>query len=123
MDPPVYVIEDDAIFRETARNVLEHAGYRAETFASAEAAMQALSDAARRPRALVVDLGLPGLDGGSFADWLARQPKLAGIPVVIITGKDGQEQNFRFSVVATLRKPFDNHALVEALEEYAGGVQ
>jgi len=42
----------------------------------------------QRPAAIILDLGLPDLDGFSLADRLRANPATAAIPIVVLTGDD-----------------------------------
>jgi DNA-binding response OmpR family regulator len=71
-----------------------------------------------RPDLILLDLGLPAGDGFLVLERLRAIPKLAAIPVVVITARDVEESRERaldLGAVAFLQKPVDNAALLTAI--------
>jgi two-component system response regulator FixJ len=116
----VVVDDDDSIWR-AAQRMLNAAGFRAETFASAESLLE--SDAAHRAACLVLDIHLPGLSGFELCRELVRsgfrQP-----PVIFITGQTfvARAQAEALGAAAYLPKPFAGRALVAAVTGAVVGV-
>ncbi|OGO42460.1 MAG: hypothetical protein A2W36_03475 [Chloroflexi bacterium RBG_16_58_14] len=82
MSKHILIVDDDALMRRSLAFNLEHAGYRASTAATAE---DALAFARRDPPGLVLlDIGLPGMDG---LDALRHFKEQAGIPVIFVTAR------------------------------------
>jgi CheY-like chemotaxis protein/HPt (histidine-containing phosphotransfer) domain-containing protein len=82
----VLVIDDSATYRNAVRLGLEAAGYRVVCAASGE---DGLSVAARdRPDAVVVDGGLPGIDGATVIRRIRATPALHLTPCILLTGSD-----------------------------------
>jgi two-component system response regulator RegX3 len=79
----VLIVEDDDGNRLLLRRCLEEDGYAVVEAADGPAALHALR--ATTPDAVVLDLGLPGLDG---LDVLRRIRRDSGIPVLVLTGRD-----------------------------------
>jgi PAS domain S-box-containing protein len=110
----VVVIEDNDDARQMLRHLLERSGHEvheaAEGFSGLERALTLAPDA------VVVDIGLPGLDGYA----IARQLRAAGRPgvlLVAVTGYGQPADRLRSSAAgfdAHLTKPIDPRAL-EAL--------
>lgn len=83
----ILVIEDELPLRRLLRGILEDAGYR---HLDAETGSQALRLAAQQPPDLVIlDLGLPDLDG---LDVLARLREWLKVPVIILSARDQEKQ-------------------------------
>jgi len=79
----VLVVDDDPAFRSQIRPILEADGW---TVAEAGDGREALAHLQRRPPALILlDLVMPGLDGGAFVEELSRHPNWEQIPVVLVT--------------------------------------
>lgn len=85
--PLVLLIEDDREIRHWLRVVLEAEGYR---LFLAETGQQGLAEAAaRRPDLVLLDLGLPDLDGVNV---IRRIREWSSVPILVISAR-GQEQD------------------------------
>jgi len=103
----ILVVEDCPNAREGMQLVLNRE-YDVDTVPSAEKAMLALSE--RDYDLIILDVGLPGIDGYKFCAGLSVQEKFANIPVIILTGRsDIEDKLIGFSVGAKdfLSKPVD----------------
>ncbi len=112
--PLVIVCDDDASIREVLREMLENRGYRVVAVGSGE---ELLETAPRQgPAAILLDIGLPGIDGWEAVAELKGDPVTAGIPVIIITGSEAQvEGSAELEVADQLTKPIEESSVVEAL--------
>jgi DNA-binding response OmpR family regulator len=71
------------------------------------------------PDLLLLDIGLPGLDGFTLCQAIDDEPTLWSIKIVIISGHDAAEdisQAERFGIDAYLIKPFSPRTLLELVE-------
>jgi FixJ family two-component response regulator len=113
----VAVIDNEQSMREALESLLRSAGYRAEGFASADALLCcAYLDAID---CLVLDIGLPGMDGFQLQQRLCILN--VRTPIIFISATaDSQasrlEQAMQAGAVAFLRKPFAAQALLDAVE-------
>jgi len=84
--PTVLVVDDETQIRRLLRVCLEAAGYRVEEATSGQ---EGITQAAqRRPDVVVLDLGLPDLDGVSV---LKRLREWSQVPVVVLSVRDREE--------------------------------
>jgi len=101
----VLIVEDDAGFARLLEAELTGRGLTSVWVPSAEEALQQLE--VETPKALVLDLVLPRLQGEAFLRRL-RQGSRAAVPVVVVSVKDlSQEERItmeQLGVVAMLRK-------------------
>lgn len=99
---------------------LEFAGFRVVEAADAAGALVAAGH--EPPRALVLDLGLPDMDGWDLLDRLRTERQVVAPSVVVVTGRPiGPERRRarREGVAALLAKPYLPSALVESVASAA----
>jgi DNA-binding response OmpR family regulator len=84
------LVEDDEAIRRSLTRGLVEPGATVSTASTAVEAIQALS--VEKPDAVVLDLGLPDLDG---ADVLALIRAQSDLPVLIATARDGDREMVR----------------------------
>jgi two-component system KDP operon response regulator KdpE len=78
----VLAVEDDAALRSLLRTLLEANGYR---YAEAETGARALIDVrSHRPDLVLVDLGLPDLDGASVIRGIRKH---SGVPILVLSAR------------------------------------
>jgi two-component system KDP operon response regulator KdpE len=94
--PVVLIVEDDGETRAALTRELSARGYRVELAADGRDALARW--AARRPDLVLLDLGLPDIDGGAIIRRIRRE---AATPIVILSGR------------------YEERAKVEALEHGA----
>jgi CheY-like chemotaxis protein len=82
----VLIIDDDATTRYAMRKLLDHAKYLVLEAASGEDGMRVAESA--RPRSIVLDLGLPDINGFTMLDRLKSSPVTRDIPVIVATAHD-----------------------------------
>jgi CheY-like chemotaxis protein len=114
----VFVIEDDADTREMLGQVLEIEGYDVVSAGDGQDALRRLR-AEPTPSVILLDLMMPGMNGWQFRDEQRRDPTLAAIPVVVLSGDDGVERKASaLGVSGYLRKPIDLGTLLDTLSRY-----
>jgi DNA-binding response OmpR family regulator len=86
----VLVIEDDQRIREALASGLAGAGHAVRTEASGAAALATAVE--WRPEVVVLDLGLPDLDG---ADVLQMLRSVSEVPVIVATARDDEAEIVR----------------------------
>ena len=114
--PIVFVVDDDVSVRESLELLLGCAGWRAETFASAQ-------DFLARPRVdapscLVLDVGLPDLNGLDLQKRVAVDR--SDMPIIFITGYGNVPmtvQAMKAGAVEFLTKPFSEDVLLNAIRQ------
>jgi PAS domain S-box-containing protein len=80
---PVLVVDDSVTVREELRAELERSGLAVVTAASGEEGLRIAAD--RRPRAVVVDGAMPGMDGATFIRSLRGDSVLRTTPCILLT--------------------------------------
>ena len=124
-EPPVYLVDDNEIFRRSTEWWLRGEGYEVCSFGDGEAAMQALLALTPdlRPLCLLLDVRMPGLSGPELHTRLV-QAGLCGpqghLPVIYMTGHGEVPlavEAMQKGAVTFLEKPVSNDALHRALEQ------
>ena len=71
-----------------------------------------------RPRAIILDILMPAIDGWNVLRTLKADPDLADIPVVVVTSHADKDLGFALGASDYLTKPVDRGRLVSALGKY-----
>ena len=83
--PRVLVVEDDPSVRGLLRTLLSVEGYDVDDAADG---LDALMRASQQPPSLILlDVMMPDLGGVGVLEKLRENPKLADVPVIVVTGK------------------------------------
>ena len=117
MDPEPYlvlVVEDDSRVREITAALLENRGFQVVQASDGLEALNLL-ESTLTPTAILLDVAMPVLDGIGFRQLQLRNPTIAGVPVILVTG-DERQQLPNLGAVSVLRKPVDPLKLVEELK-------
>jgi signal transduction histidine kinase/CheY-like chemotaxis protein len=80
------VIDDDPDVRDLVSRTLRREGWRVETASNAIEALQKVE--AERPEVILLDLGLPVIDGFEILARLRAMPTWTELPVVVLTGRE-----------------------------------
>jgi two-component system response regulator MprA len=115
VDRRVLVVDDEPWLREMLQTALADAGYETRT---ANDGNHALAQAQTwRPDLILLDLMMPDMDGWSFRQAQLTEPRLASIPVVLISAADPLELDAeKLGVAAVVQKPYDFDALLSVVE-------
>lgn len=110
----VLVVEDEPDLRTSLDKVLTLAGYTVVLAADGRAGLRAVHEV--KPDALVLDIGLPGLDGWQV---LARVRDLSDVPVLLLTAHGAESEKVRGLRAGAddyLTKPYGNSELVARVQ-------
>jgi FixJ family two-component response regulator len=116
--PVVFVVDDDVSVREALELLILSAGWRPETFASAEDFLH--RSRIDGPSCLVLDVTLPNLNG---LDLQNRIIDRTDMPIIFITGYGDVPTTVRAmkaGAVEFLTKPFGDDVLLEAIRSAIG---
>jgi PAS domain S-box-containing protein len=112
----VLVIDDDPAVRDFMTRLLTAEGLRAVTAADGEIGLR---HAARyHPSLIFLDVLMPHMDGWTVLTTLKADPKLADIPIVMLTMTNETELGYMLGVSEYLVKPIDRSRLAGALQKY-----
>jgi FixJ family two-component response regulator len=111
--PVVFVVDDDVSVRESLEALIETAGWRTKSFATALDFLNNSPDTS--PSCLVLDVSLPGLSG---LDLQQRLGDRRDMPIIFITGHGDipmSVQAMKAGAVEFLTKPFSDEVLLTAI--------
>lgn len=106
------VIEDDETMRAAMKKIFEMDGYVVKLAADGTELAQVLEDTS--PDLILLDIGLPWLNGFELGQMLKEHKDLKSIPLVFVSGKTSDEDVKRaFAIGADdyIKKPFDIDAI------------
>jgi CheY-like chemotaxis protein len=106
----VFVVDHDADVRGLATDVLSSAGYAVQGFARADDLIQILPLAV--PRAVLIDLTIPGMSGAVLAEYLRTNPRTARVRRLGMTGFVPSASEAR-SFTSLIEKPLEPAALID----------
>ncbi len=112
--PIVFVVDDDVSVRESLELLIDFAGWKPETFASAEEFLA--RPRSLTPSCLVLDVSLPELNGLELQKLIASDR--IDMPIIFITGHGDVPmtvQAMKAGAVEFLMKPFDDEVLLTAI--------
>ncbi len=111
----IVLVEDNSDAAGTMVIFLEKAGYRVTLFADAFSALAGLSDL--KPHAILLDIGLPGMDGYKLAAELKEKPHLQHTLFIGLSGfKRREATNLSDDFDQYFNKPVDLPALLAFLD-------
>ena len=112
--PVVFVVDDDVSVRESLESLIRWAGWKPETFSSAQDFLARPSD--DTPSCLVLDVELPDLNGLDLQQRIAVER--SDMPIIFITGHGDIPMSVRAMKAGAaefLTKPFERDVLLDAI--------
>jgi len=115
----ILIVEDDIDFREHLTALIRARGHEVEIAADGEEALLRLH-VGEPPSLILLDLMMPEMDGWTFRARMLQEPKLASIPIAVLSGVGsvGNEAE-KLHIDHYLGKPVDLQALYRLIERYA----
>lgn len=119
MAKKVLVVEDYEDAREMMRLMIEQHGY---SVIEAAGAYEAIEKAVEyHPDLILMDIGLPLMDGLSTAAIINGTENLANVPIIAVTAySDVRDQALKAGCTDVIYKPVELPALKRMLEEHLG---
>lgn len=112
----VLLVDDDVRAREPIEEMLRQEGLDVAIAGDGAEAHAHLRSGAR-PCVILLDLRMPGMDGYEFRAEQMRDPALARIPVIVLSGDDlVDEKALQLGIDEYLRKPVDIDQFIAAIE-------
>ncbi len=109
VSPAILFVDDDAMLRHLATNILETSGYRVRQARDGAEAL-AIIASGDDISLVITDLQMPGIDGTELVHRLRGNRQTAILPVIVLTGSDQQDTEVRLMDAGAddyIRKPID----------------
>jgi CheY-like chemotaxis protein len=117
----ILVVEDHDGLRQMLVRFIQFSGYEALAAATGLAALETIS--ATHPDLILMDLGLPGMDGENVTEIIKGDPTTRHIPIVVHTafGGDRTDRALKAGAAEILHKPVSLKTLANVLRKYTFG--
>ena len=122
--PTVLLVEDNEDNRIVYSTILRHFGYRVLEAQSAEDGL--VTAEREQPQLILMDVGLPGMDGWEATAQLKSNERTRHIPVVALTAHALNEHRQRAMEVgcdAYLAKPVEPREVLSTVQRFVGAAQ
>ena len=110
----VLIVDDSADAAASLTMLLELEDIAAQSVGDAEAALQFVGRSV--PLLLLIDIGLPGMNGYELAHRLRQLPQLNGTTLIALTGREGATPQEQALFDQFWTKPFDPRRLIEEVK-------
>ena len=117
--PLVLVVDDSLTVRRVTQRLLQREGYRVTLAKDGLDALDKLGD--ELPAVVLSDIEMPRMDGFDLVRNLRSDPRLAGLPVIMITSRIAQKHRdhaAQLGVNHYLGKPYSEEELLSLVNRY-----
>lgn len=119
MSNRVLVVDDDADIREVLEALIGRWGYEVATADSGRQALEILRSEQEPPGLVLLDLTMPDMSGWAVRDAMLEEPRLARVPVVVLSGvADADVCAEAQTTAGVLLKPVRSDKLREILQAH-----
>src|SRR4051794_25198947 len=112
----VMIVEDCDDLREAMADMLRLEGYRVEEARNGQEAYDMLEHAEEKPGLILLDLMMPVMSGPELIVALEKDPKLADLPIVIVSA--AIESINTGAVKGALKKPVPTDVLLRTVDAF-----
>lgn len=121
MAKSVLLVDDDDDIREVLETLIERWGYRVTTAGSGRQALDTLRSQSEVPGLVLLDLTMPDMSGWAVRDEMLADPRLADVPVVVLSGMaDAEVCEEAERTAGVLLKPVRAEKLRAVLDAHLG---
>jgi CheY-like chemotaxis protein/signal transduction histidine kinase len=113
-DKTILIIEDDPSFADVLLQVAHNNGFKAIIAHQGETGFQYAKK--YKPKAIILDMKLPGIDGWTVLKWLKEDKELQHIPVHVMSGMKREKLAKEMGAFDFLVKPITPEKLKAAFE-------
>ena len=119
--PTLLLVDDEQKLLDLISFRLQHLGYRVVTAKSGQDALATVKS--ERPDLIILDIGMPDMDGLTACARLKESPGLAATPILMLTARSGVDDVNRAMAMGAddyIVKPYDPTVLEMKLRRYLG---
>lgn len=128
-DPPpavaatrIFIVEDQPTLRSNLRQLLELEGYAVDEAADGATALARLAQLAalpeQRPQLVLLDVGLPDMEGYDICRHVLQDPRLLHVPVIFLSGRvelEDRMAGYEAGAEDYIAKPYVNAELLSKI--------
>jgi signal transduction histidine kinase/DNA-binding response OmpR family regulator len=114
----VLVVDDDPGVCDMLNRFLSKEGFRVLVATTGEEALKLAREV--RPRAITLDVMMPGMDGWAVLSALKADPDLADIPVIIVSIIDDKNLGYALGASDYVTKPLERERLLDIIRKRCG---
>jgi chemosensory pili system protein ChpA (sensor histidine kinase/response regulator) len=114
--PLALVVDDSITVRRVTERFLQRNGLRVATAKDGLDAISVMQD--HKPDVILLDIEMPRMDGYEFASHVRNDPRVADVPIIMITSRVGDKHRARaieLGVNDYLGKPYQDTQLLDAI--------
>jgi len=114
--PSILSVEDDPLLARMLTLLLTSEGFEVRHAADSKSMLSALNQSI--PDLVILDVMLPDTSGFQILEWIRKEPKLADLPVIMLTAKVGEEdvmRGLRAGADGYIFKPFTPEPLLQCI--------
>ena len=116
----VLVVDDSVTVRKVTSRLLERHGMHVLTAKDGVDAMALLAE--HSPDLMLLDIEMPRMDGFEVATQVRNDPRLAHLPIIMITSRTGQKHRDRAMAIGVndyLGKPYQESVLLDSIAHWS----
>src|SRR5689334_23683727 len=126
MSKLVMVIDDSTTVRKIVETCLGRQGFQVLGFPDGVEAMRwLLEPTSRVPDLVLLDIGLPKMDGYEVARRLKIKPQFSNTVIIMLSRRDGMIDRLKGRLAGAkdyITKPFKTQDIISVIESYLGGI-
>lgn len=118
----IFIVEDQPTLRSNLRQLLELEGYAVEEAADGASALSRLDALAalpeQRPQLVLLDVGLPDMEGYVICRHVLQDPRLLHVPVIFLSGRvelEDRMAGYEAGAEDYIAKPYVNAELLSKI--------
>lgn len=115
----ILIVDDDIIAQNMLKVTLANAGYSVLIASNGEQALEKAKE--YHPSVIILDIMMPGIDGGEVANALRKDPKTKKIPIIFLStliSEDEERVSDKRGSTSFFSKPFSRDKLLNEIGRY-----